>query len=451
MLTKSAERMLGLMRTVTLERTEAGARRMRALEQLDEHRVGAVAVRPQLHGVPVAVAQVERVADDAGEHLGGVDAPDAGDGREAPLSDDAARLGEMRRARHVGQRVPRGASGCAADSSSSAWSATSSGDVARRPCASAPRGGDEERRAPCTGRRAGCGRSARRRCAPIARPSSPRTSMRGVDRGEGLPDELGARGDDLVGDEGRAAGERLGREQCCLAAGTGAEVEPALARRDGARAAEGERGELATPRPARARAPRRTAGSDAGSPRSARRTRSARSRVRVARARRRLGEAGQGDEAHARRRVVGSRGVIELVGAPLALQSRPERTHDPDGMRRARCARRSSASVAPASTQVAPLLPASLARCGAARALMKPSPIGRRPRGRARPSRRPRRAAGTRIASSWWAPSRSTSSTAGSIRATSRPAAEAMIRVVEPAPAQRAVGELRREPGIGGR
>ena len=266
-----------------------------------------------------------------------------------------------------------------------------------------------------------------------------------AEHAEGVPHESGARGHELVGDEGRAALLRLGGEQRGLAAGPGAHVEPPLPRAHVRRPAQRERGELralvlhAQASGGDARHARRvaadaadadgrhrrgvgacTTGSSArtggtvpvapsASGSSSAGTRAAgTSSAPVASANAASvsscrsgaggrggdvlvgGEAGQRGELHPGCGVVGGEQGGELVAGTFGGQGVAERGDDPDGVRPA--GGEQGVPGAALGDQGVPLLGRFGRRSCASRRSRTRSRGGHRPRGRARPWRRRRRA-----------------------------------------------------------
>ena len=138
-------------------------------------------------------------------------------------------LRDVRRAGDVGEHAARLQRGERADRAAApaAWSARPHPAAS---CASGPPGAAGARRDRCTARRAGCGRSAPASDSPIVVPSRSQTSTGSRDRCQRVAHELGAGGNELVRDQGRTAGAGFRGEQRGLAARAGAQVEPELAR-----------------------------------------------------------------------------------------------------------------------------------------------------------------------------------------------------------------------------
>ncbi len=285
-----------------------------------EHRVGAVPVRPQLHGRVRRPARRRRGT--AGGRRSARSRPrsscvSAGMRRAGDVGDDAARAGRAAARRRAARAAARRAR------------------RRRRPAvATGPPAADAAHRGRCRARPAARGRSRRRSMLAGVADAD-------VDRpGRGDPaDQLGAVLADLVGGQSGAARGRQRGQQRRLAARTGAEVEPALVR---ARRAGRRRGRARTagcPRPARrrgARGPRRgrpgrrrTCAPRTASTARPRRRLSATSSSRVAAAR-------PGHEVGPRPFVVGVERSLRLVQVVAERGARRPRRSTPG----ARCARR---------------------------------------------------------------------------------------------------------------
>src|SRR5690606_32744106 len=98
MFTKSAERMLGLMRGAAGRLI--GLLLWVALQQGEEHGVGAVTVRPQLHASGSVAGEVDGALDQIGDDGRGIQLRDVVASAQH-LGDDSAGLGEVGRAGRV--------------------------------------------------------------------------------------------------------------------------------------------------------------------------------------------------------------------------------------------------------------------------------------------------------------------------------------------------------------
>ena len=247
--------------------------------------------------------------------------------RASAADDHLAGLGEVRRAGDIGEEPVRGQCPDAA-SSSSDWSATSSRTSSGR---LRQRASGRRRSAPRPVQGASSRIRSKRRRSVAEPPTVADDHLRcRIEDRESPLHQPGTGGDQLVRDEGGPAERRLGGEQRRLAAGTGAEVEPALPRPDRSRPRERQGGELRAfvLDSCAARGdlgdtggiPARRAGGD-------RRDRAGLPHIHW------VAQAGKGHQADTRRDVVGVEELFELPLATLGGQRVPEGGDDPDRVR----------------------------------------------------------------------------------------------------------------------